>query len=116
MKEFISKNNRKNSGGYILLITVILVSAVSAAAMLFMLASGVSSTETALANVQSKQAFAAANACAEEGLEQFREGVASGTGNLSLANATCSYTISGSTAVFATGTTGTIVRKIKVSV
>jgi len=82
---------------------------------------GLAASRTGFASEQRAQAWALANACAEEGLEQIRESTSfSGTGNLTFGAGTCSYTVtntggSGRT-IAATGTVGTVVRRAAVSV
>ncbi len=107
--------------GYITLISVLVVGAVGIAIASSLILLGNASSRTSFALQQSLQAKGLANACAEEALEQIRESTPyTGTGNLTLGQGTCSYTVTdtGGTnrTVTTSGTVGTIVRKVSVTI
>lgn len=107
--------------GYITLISVLVLGAVGVAITLSLLLLGVGSSRTSFALEQSNQAKGLANACAEEALQQIRDATAfTGNGNLSLGQGTCAYTVTSqggsNRTVDATGTVGTVVRKVRVSI
>lgn len=107
--------------GYVTLLTVLVVSAVGVAVASSLLLLGIGNARSSLALQQSKNAAALADACAEEALQQLRFSTSySGTATLTLGSGTCSYTVivgSGEAReVEATGTVGTVVRKVDVFV
>lgn len=104
--------------GYIALISVLVIGAVSTAAALVLLSTGADSQRTALVAQQSTQARSLAMACAEEALQVVHDDTSYvGTGNLSLGQGSCSYTVTNTggsnRTITATGTVGTVVRKIQ---
>lgn len=117
-KLFIKKwyNNRS---GYITLISVLIVGAVGVAITLSIILLGVGSSRSSYAVEQSYQAKALANACAEEALQQIRDSLPfTGSGNLTLGQGACTYMVTNqggqNRAIIASGTVGTIVRKVKI--
>lgn len=105
--------------GYITLISVLVVGAVGVTIALSLILLGLGSSRTSFAVEQSNQAKALANACAEEALQQIRDSTPyTGSGNLSLGQGTCSYTVTSqggqNRTIVSTGTVGTIVRKVKI--
>lgn len=113
--------HKKQIDGYITLLAVLVVGAVGMAIATSLLLLGIGASRTSFAHEQSQQARALANACAEEGLEQIRLATAyTGTGNLTLGQGICSYTVTttgGTTrTVIASGTVGTLVRKVSIVV
>jgi len=108
-----------NNGGYITLISVLVVGAVGVAIAISLILLGLGSSRTSFAVEQSNQAKALANACAEEALEQIRNSTPfTGTGNLTLGQGACTYTVTSqggqNRTIIALGTVGTVVRKVKV--
>ena len=108
-----------NSGGYITLISVLIVGAVGIAITTSLILLGLGSSRTSFAVEQSSQAKALANACAEEALQQIRDSTPyTGSGNLTLGQGTCTYTVasqgSQNRIITASGTVGTIIRKAKI--
>ncbi len=98
-----------------------MVGAVGTAIALSLILLGNGSSRTSFALQQSAQAKGLANACAEEALEQIRGSTSfTGSGNLTLGQGTCSYTVTntGGTnrTVTASGTVGTIIRKVSISI
>lgn len=107
------------SDGYITLISVLVVGAVGVAITLSIILLGLGSSRTSFAVEQSNQARALANACAEEALQQIRSLTPfTGSGNLTLGQGTCAYTVTSQGAenrtITASGTVGTITRKVKI--
>ena len=107
--------------GYITLISVLVVGAVGTTIALSLLLLGNGASRTSFALQQSAQAKGLANACAEEALEQIRESTLfAGSGNLTLGQGTCTYTVTNiggvSRTVTASSTVGTIVRKVSISI
>lgn len=115
------KTYRTQNQGFVTLLTVLIVSAVGVAISSSLLLLGIGNARAGLAVQQSKQAATLADACAEEALQQMRFSTAySGTASLTLGAGTCSYTVTVLTGenrdVQATGTVGTIVRKVEVTI
>lgn len=105
--------------GFITLISVLIVGAVGTAIATSLILLGLGSSRTSFAIEQSNQAKALANACAEEALQQIRDSTPyTGSGNLSLGQGACTYTVTSQGAqdrtITASGTVGTIVRKVKI--
>lgn len=105
--------------GYITLISILVVGAVGVAITTSLLLLGLGSSRTSFALEQSNQAKALANACAEEALQQIRDSTPfTGTGNLTLGQGTCMYTVTSqggqNRTITASGTVGTIVRKVEI--
>jgi hypothetical protein len=110
---------KKNGAGYITLISVLVVGAVGIAISTSLILLGLGSARISFAVEQSNQAKALANACVEEGLQQIRDSMPyTGSGNLTLGQGTCSYTVASqggqNRTITAIGTVGTIMRKVKV--
>ena len=108
------------SEGFITLISVLIVGAIGVAIGTSLLLLGLGSSRTSFALVQSNQVKALANACSEEALQQIRDSTPfSGTGNLTLGQGTCTYTVTKLTGqnrtITASGTVGTIIRKVSIS-
>lgn len=106
-------------GGFITLTAALLVAAVGSAIAVSLLLLAVSATRTSLALIQSSQAKALANACADEALEQIHDDSSfTGSGTLTMGQGTCSFTVTTQGAqnrtATASGTVNTIVRKVKV--
>ena len=110
-----------NKKGYVALITVLISGAIGVAIATSLLLLGLGSSRTSFALEQSNQAKALANACSEEALQQIRDSTPfTGTGSLTLGQGTCGYTVANDggeiRTVTASGTVGTVVRKIKIIV
>ncbi len=110
-----------NKKGYVALITVLITGAIGVAIATSLLLLGLGSSRTSFALEQSNQAKALANACSEEALQQIRDSTPfTGTGSLTLGQGTCGYTVVNdggeNRTVTASGTVGTVVRKIKIIV
>lgn len=105
--------------GYITLISVLVVGAVGLAITISLILLGLASSRTSLATEQSSQALSIANSCGEEALQQIRDSTPyTGSGNLTIGSATCSYTVTSqggkNRTITAIGTVNTIVRKVKI--
>ena len=80
---------------------------------------GLGSSKSSFTLEQGSQTKALANACSEEALQQIRDSTPfTGTGNLTLGQGTCNYTVTSqggqNRTATASGTVGTIVRKVKI--
>ncbi len=111
-------NNQK---GYVILITVLVIGAVGVAIAASVLWLGLGNSKSSFTLEQSNQAKALANACSEEALQQIRDSTPfTGTGSLTLGQGYCSYTVtsqgSQNRTATASGTIGTVVRKVKVTI
>lgn len=111
--------NNRNQDGFITLISVLVVGAVGVAITLSLILLGLGSSRTSFAVEQSNQAKALTNACTEEALQQIRDSAPFiGSGNLTLGQGTCAYTVTSqggqNRTIIASGTVGTIVRKVKI--
>lgn len=107
--------------GYIALVTVLIIGSIGSAIAISLILLGVGFSRTSFAIEQSNQAKALANTCAENALQQIRSNSSfSGTNTLTLNGGSCSYTVtvlSGENrTVIASGTYGTVIRKISISV
>ncbi|MEK7607279.1 MAG: hypothetical protein AAB444_03740 [Patescibacteria group bacterium] len=109
----------KPRDGYATLMSVLIVGAIGIAIATSLLLLGVGFLRTSFAGDQSGGARALANSCAEEGLRQIRNASSfTGTGNLTLGQGTCSYTVTSqggeNRTVITSGLVNTITRKVKV--
>ena len=107
--------------GYIGLISVLFVGVVGTVIATTVLLLGLASSRTSFALVQSNQAKALANACAEEALQQIRDFVPfSGNGTLTMGAGSCNYTVTKLTGqnrtVVSAGLVGTMVRRVSISI
>lgn len=116
----MSMLTRRYSEGYITLLSVVVFGAVSVAIVTTILFLGSQS----LSNARDHELYAygngAVDVCVEEALEQIRNSDSfSGGNSISLANGACSYTVLNTggenRTVIASSTTGTIVRKVQVT-
>ncbi|OHB18456.1 MAG: hypothetical protein A2666_05225 [Parcubacteria group bacterium RIFCSPHIGHO2_01_FULL_47_10b] len=110
---------RAKNAGYITLISVLVVGAVGVAIVISLLQLGLGTSRTSFTFRQSSQARALAHACAEEALQQIHDNTAfTGSGNLTLGQGSCDYTVTsqgaGSRTINASGLAGTVVRKEQV--
>ncbi len=101
--------------------SVLIVGAVGTTIALAIILSGLASSRSGFAFMQSAQANALAYACAEEALQQIRDSTPfTGSGNLSLGQGACTYTVLSqggqNRTVDAVGTVGTVVRKMRVTI
>lgn len=110
--------NRTHQNGYVVLITTIIIGAACTATALALLSGGADNQRAARVNEQALQARQLAHACAEEALQKLNEASSfTGTGNLTIGQGTCTYTVtdaSGTRTIAAIGTVGNIVKKVKV--
>ncbi len=111
----------KGQSGYIVLISVLIIGAVGVAVAVAVLWLGLGDSKGSFALEQSNQAKSLANACSDEALQQIRDSTSyTGTGNLTLGQGTCTYTVTNtggtSRTITSTGTVGTVVRKVKITI
>lgn len=104
---------------YIALLSVLILGAIGTAITTTLLLTGIGNAKSSFVFEQSTQAWALANGCAEEGLQKIRDQASfTGTGNLTLGQGTCTFTVTDqggeSRTVFAQGTVGTITRKSRI--
>lgn len=101
------------------MISTLIVGAIGTAIAVSLVLLGLDSSRNSLVLLQSDQAKALANACAEDAMEKLRELPSfSGNGSVIVGSDTCSYNVvnSGANAtVTASATIGTIVRKVNVT-
>lgn len=107
--------------GYVALLTVLIAGAAATAIGVTVLTLGADSQKSGLIEQQSKQARFLALACAQESLQVVRDSSSyTGTGNLTLGQGTCTYTVTSTGAstrtITATGTVNNVVRKIQASI
>ena len=117
----INKFYNKTASGFITLLAVLIVGIVGTAIAVSLVLLGLGASRSSFAIEQSNQAKGLANACAEEALQQIRDLTSfTGTGNLTLGQGTCTYTVTNTggsnRTITASGTVGTIVRKISISI
>jgi hypothetical protein len=104
-----------NNSGYIALMTVIILGVVVSVVATSLVLLGLGYTRTSLSELKWASAKFAAEACTEDALRQIRLVPAfTGTGNLTLSNSTCSYTVSSSTtsSILSTGISGNSTHRI----
>lgn len=111
----------RRNRGYVTLISVLIIGAIGVAIATSLLLLGLTSSRTSFAWQQSSQARGLADACMEEALQQINDSIPfSGTGNLTLGQGICTYTVTRTggqnRTITASGTVGTIIRKVKVFV
>ena len=122
MDSFVCYNKmcyNRNRKGFITLLSIVVVGAVGVAITASLILLGLGSSRTSFTNEQSNQVRALANACVEEALQQIRDSVQfTGSGSLTLGQGTCNYTVTSQggqdRTITASGTVGTITRKVKV--
>jgi hypothetical protein len=110
-----------NHRGFITLLSVVIVGAITLTIVLSLSFLATSTAKNTTVLVQSNQAQALANACAEYALDLIRQTpIYVGTSNLTLSTGTCSATVTntgGSTRqVVSTGNVGSVLRKVKIIV
>lgn len=107
----------KQSGGYIALLAVLIVGAATMAIAIALLTTGSDAQRTSLMTQQSIQARQLAHGCVDEALQKIRDQTSYvGTGTVTTANGSCSYTVTnpgGSNRTITTNSTiGNVVRKV----
>ena len=86
--------NWQKPNGFITLVSVLVVGAVGTAISASVVLLGLGASRTSFAIEQSNQAKALSIACSDEALMQIRYDTSySGSGNLTLGQGTCSYTV-----------------------
>lgn len=114
-------NISKINNGYVALISVLIIGSVGTAIAVSLILLGLGSSRTSFSLEQSNQTKALVNACVEEALQKIKDSTPfSGTGNLSLGQGSCTYTVtklSGQNReIISSGAVGTIVRKAKITI
>lgn len=113
-------NLQPRQEGFITLMSVIITSAIGIAIASAVLLMGIGSAKTSIVVEQSSQAKNLASACAEEALERIKETPSfTGSGNLSLNQGICVFSVAGglpNITINATGTVSTVIRKVKATV
>jgi len=112
---------RSLESGYVALLAVLIVGAIATATGIVLLLTSADSQRSVLISQQSKQARALAVACSQEALQVIYENTAyTGSGNLSLGQGSCTYTVTSTGAstrsIAVTGTVNNTSRKIQLSV
>jgi four helix bundle protein len=107
--------------GFILLLSVLIVGAVALGIALSAVLLSTDSHRTSLAILQSNQARSLADACAEQALEAIRvDDGFTGTGNLTLGQGSCSYTVTDlggeNRNVESTGTVANVTRRVELNI
>lgn len=110
----------RNQQGYIALITILIISALVLLLGISANLLAISESDMGLGKNQASGAYYLANTCAEEALQQIRDSVPfEGSGNLSVGNGICSYTVTRLVAqertIIASGTVGTITRRLSIA-
>lgn len=105
--------------GYILLMTMLIIGAASVAITLALLLNSTDVTKSGLISQQSMLARDAAESCSEEGLLQIQGNTAyTGSGNIALTSASCTYTVTNTggnnRTIDSSGVSGNSTRKIKI--
>lgn len=106
--------------GFATLMAVVVMGAVSVTITVSVLLLGIDNSRTSFATVQSNQAKALINACAEDALKTIDNTTGfSGTVNITLGLGTCTYTVvdlgGENRSITASGTVGTIIRKLSIT-
>ena len=110
----------KNQKGYIALISVLIISALVVLIATSASLVSISESDMGLEENQAWESFYLATACAEEALQKIRDSAPfSGSGNLSLGQGNCTYTVTKLTGqnriITAAGTVRNITRKVKIT-
>ena len=109
------------TNGYVILLSTLVVAAVSLTVVVALTLLSTDTHRTSLALLQSNQAKALANACAEQALEEIRQDDAYvGTDNLSLGQGTCTFVVTDlggeSRNIQASGTVSTVIRRVEIEI
>ncbi len=110
---------KRSDSGYIALITVIVLGVVVSVVATSLVLLGLGYSRTSLSEMQSASAKSAADACVEDALRQIRLLPSfTGSGNLTLNNASCSYTVANSTtsSIVSSGISGNVTRRVTVDI
>jgi len=111
----------KESGGYIALISVLIISAIIVLIATSASLVSIGESDMGFEENQAWETSFLAAACAEEALQQIKDSLPfSGSGNLSLGQGSCGYTVTrliGQNRIInASGTVDSIVRKLKITI
>lgn len=107
--------------GYVALISVVIVGAIGITMTVGILLFGIGSSRNSFAVERSTQAWALANMCAEEALQQIRETSSfAGSGAVTSGNGACEYSVAHQGGEYrlitATGTVETFVRHVQLNI
>lgn len=110
-----------NQCGYIALISVLMVSAIIVLIAISASLASISESDMGFLENQAWTAFSLATACAEEALLRIKDyTLFSGSGNLTLGDGNCTYTVirlaGQNRDIRASGTVGNIIRKVKITI
>lgn len=113
--------NDNRQSGFAILLSVLVLGAVASSIVIGMLVGSIISSKKTIAESVGSEALFAADACVEEALQQLYANPSfSGSGNLTLTNSGCSYTVTNiggsDRQIDATGTAGNHTRRIQVVV
>lgn len=111
----------KHLSGYVTLLSVLILGAVAVLISTSVILLGLGSSRTSLSLTNSAQAKALANACAEEALQQIHDNkYYEGTGNLSLGDGDCEYSVISlgvqNREINSTGNVSNVTRKVKITI
>lgn len=101
--------------------SVLIIGAVGTSIVISLILLGIGSSKTTIVIEQSYEAKALADLCTEEALEQIRLATAfTGTASIDIGTGNCEYTIANTggenRTIQSTGTKGTVIRKVEVSI
>lgn len=107
--------------GYIALVSILIITAVVVLVAISAGLLAISESNMGLTKDLSARAYYLADACIEEALQQINDSIPySGTGGLTIGSGTCSYTVTSTgghnRAIEASGTVGTITRKVEATI
>jgi hypothetical protein len=110
----------RSQSGYVALMSVLIVGAAAVAIATALLLTATDSQRATIINQQSAQARSLAASCGEEALQQIHDNTSfTGTNNFSLGAGSCTYTVTNTggsnRTVTASGTVGTTVRRIQIT-
>lgn len=116
-RQFLYENRKE---GYIALISVLIISAIVVLIATSASLVSISESDMGLEENQAWESFYLATACAEEALQKIQDSSSfSGSGNLSLGQGSCTYTVTKLTSqnrvITASGTVRNITRKVKIT-
>ncbi len=105
--------------GYITFMSILIVSVVGIAVAVSLISLGLGISRTSFALEQSNQTKGITNACVEEALQEIRNSTQfTGSGNLTLTQGACSYTVTSqggqNRTITASGTVNNITRRVEV--
>lgn len=113
-----AKKKKLNNKGFVALISILIIGAIGLAVVTSLILAGVGASRTSFSLERGSQARALANACVEEALQRiWVVDTFVGTGNITLGQGNCSYSVTSVTVpktITAAGTVGTTVKRVSV--